>query len=103
LSCEHIKVLGDCELQDYPFTNKSASNEGWKQIRQALHLRPKVEKFAALMRLRSDLLYHIHDIMTKNGFVNVSVPVLTGSECEGGCQVFQVEVKSNPTLILFYF
>ena len=45
------------------------------------------------MRLRSDLLYNIHDIMNKNGFVNVTVPMLTSTDCEGGCQIFQVEVK----------
>lgn len=85
--CDQIEFAGQTEL--FPFHNKEHSDD-WDNIRQHLHLRFKTKHFSSLQRIRSKLLIYTHDYLQSNGYLNVTTPIITMNDCEGGGEAFQV-------------
>ncbi|PIU18613.1 MAG: asparagine--tRNA ligase [Elusimicrobia bacterium CG08_land_8_20_14_0_20_59_10] len=85
LSAKTIKLHGSCCPEKYPIQKKKASDEF---LRTVAHLRPRTNKYAAMLRIRSELAYLIHTYFHEKGFCYVHTPVLTGSDCEGAGEVF---------------
>ena len=54
------------------------------------HLRPRTNLFSATFRVRSVAAYAIHEFFQSRGFVYVHTPIITGSDCEGAGEMFQV-------------
>ena len=54
------------------------------------HLRPRTNTFQAVFRVRSLCAYAIHKFFQERGFVYVHTPLITGSDCEGAGEMFQV-------------
>ena len=54
------------------------------------HLRPRTNTFQAVFRVRSLAAYAIHQFFQERGFVYVHTPLITGSDCEGAGEMFQV-------------
>ena len=91
-SCEiqasAVKVLGFVEDPDtYPMSAKRHSVE---YLRQYAHLRPRTNLMGAVMRIRNTLAYAIHSFFQENGFMWVSTPLITASDCEGAGEMFTV-------------
>ncbi len=42
------------------------------------------------MRVRHSMIYAIHTFFTERGFYNIHTPLITGSDCEGAGEMFQV-------------
>ena len=59
-------------------------------LRTISHLRPRTNTFQAVFRVRSLIAYAIHKYFQEQGFVYVHTPLLTGSDCEGAGEMFQV-------------
>ena len=59
-------------------------------LRTINHLRARTNTFQAVFRVRSLIAFAIHDFFQKNGFVYVHTPIITGSDCEGAGEMFQV-------------
>ena len=59
-------------------------------LRTVSHLRPRTNTFQAVFRVRSLIAYAIHKFFQERGFVYVHTPLITGSDCEGAGEMFQV-------------
>ena len=59
-------------------------------LRTIAHLRPRTNKYGAAFRIRSELSYAIHKFFQNRGFKYVHTPIITGSDCEGAGEMFQV-------------
>ena len=72
---------------DYPIQKKNTSFEF---LRTQAHLRPRTNTFSAVFRVRSLLSFAIHKFFQGKGFVYVHTPIITGSDCEGAGEMFNV-------------
>ncbi len=81
-----IAVEGE-STADYPLQKKRHSFE---YLRTISHLRPRTNTFQAVFRVRSLIAYAIHTFFQERGFVYVHTPIITGSDCEGAGEMFQV-------------
>ena len=72
---------------DYPLQKKRHSPEF---LRTITHLRPRTNLFQAVFRVRSIAAFAIHKFFQERGFVYVHTPLITGSDCEGAGEMFQV-------------
>ena len=59
-------------------------------LREIAHLRPRTNSFGAVARVRSAMSYAIHTFFQERGFLYVHTPIITGSDCEGAGEMFQV-------------
>lgn len=87
LLAKDIFVYGRCNQEEYPIQKKRTSDEF---LRTVAHLRPRTNKYAAMLRVRSELSYAIHKYFRDNGFFYVHTPIITASDCEGAGQMFSV-------------
>ena len=79
--------LEGASTPDYPMQKKRHSLE---YLRTVPHLRPRTNTFQAVFRVRSLIAYAIHQFFQERGFVYVHTPIITGSDCEGAGEMFQV-------------
>ncbi|MCR5731891.1 MAG: asparagine--tRNA ligase [Sphaerochaetaceae bacterium] len=86
MSLKELEVTGVCPT-DYPLQKKRHTIE---YLREIAHLRPRTNIIGATMRVRNTLAYAIHSFFQENGFVYVNTPLITGSDCEGAGEMFQV-------------
>ena len=80
-------VVEGISSADYPLQKKRHSFE---YLRTISHLRPRTNTFQAVFRVRSLIAYAIHQYFQEQGFVYVHTPLITGSDCEGAGEMFQV-------------
>jgi asparaginyl-tRNA synthetase len=76
---------------DYPLQKKRHSDE---YLREIAHLRPRTNKFGAIFRIRSEASYAIHSFFRERGFYYIHTPIITGNDCEGAGELFQVRALS---------
>ncbi|MBR1476532.1 MAG: asparagine--tRNA ligase [Lachnospiraceae bacterium] len=86
MQANEIIVEGDSE-PSYPLQKKRHTFE---YLRTISHLRPRTNTFQAVFRVRSLIAYAIHSFFQERGFVYVHTPLITGSDCEGAGEMFQV-------------
>lgn len=98
IQAEEVTLEG-ASAPDYPLQKKRHSMEF---LRTISHLRPRTNTFQAVFRVRSLCAYAIHQFFQERGFVYVNTPLITGSDCEGAGEMFQVttldleNVPKNP-------
>lgn len=80
---------------DFPLQKKRHSFE---YLRTISHLRPRTNTFQAVFRIRSLIAYAIHTFFMERGFVYVHTPIITGSDCEGAGEMFQVTTMDMENL-----
>ena len=85
-------VAGEIEIyslapDDFPLQKKKHTDE---YLRTIAHLRPRTNKYGAAFRVRSELSFAIHKFFNDRGFRYVHTPIITGSDCEGAGEMFQV-------------
>ncbi len=91
----NIEIEGD-STPDYPLQKKRHSFE---YLRTISHLRPRTNTFQAVFRVRSLCAYAIHKFFQERDFVYVHTPLITGCDCEGAGEMFQVttlDLKNLP-------
>ncbi len=86
IQAAEIAVEG-ASTPDYPLQKKKHSFE---YLRTISHLRPRTNTFEAVFRVRSQIAYAIHKFFQERDFVYVHTPIITGSDCEGAGEMFQV-------------
>ena len=86
LQAEEVTVEGT-STPDYPLQKKRHTLE---YLRTMTHLRPRTNTFQAVFRVRSLAAYAIHRFFQERSFVYVHTPLITGSDCEGAGEMFQV-------------
>lgn len=94
VQAERIELEGSSS-PDYPLQKKRHSFE---YLRTISHLRPRTNTFQAVFRVRSLAAAAIHQFFQERGFVYVHTPLITGSDCEGAGEMFQVTTldPANP-------
>ena len=97
LKALEIRVEGT-STPDYPLQKKRHSVEYLRTIQR---LRPRTNLFSAVFRVRSVAAYAVHTFFQERGFVYIHTPIITGSDCEGAGEMFQVttlNVQDPPRL-----
>ena len=95
IQAEVVTVEGP-STGDYPLQPKRHSMEF---LRTITHLRPRTNTFQAVFRVRSLAAMAIHQFFQERDFVYVHTPLITGSDCEGAGEMFQVttlDLKNIP-------
>ena len=93
---DECKILGESNPELYPIQPKKHSFEF---LRENSHLRTRTNTFSAVMRIRSNLSFAIHEYFKKNGFYYVHTPIITASDAEGAGEQFRVstlDIKNPP-------
>ncbi len=86
IKAENVDII-NIAPENYPLQKKRHSDEF---LRTIAHLRPRTNKYGALFRIRSELIYAIHKFYHDKGFKCLSTPIITGSDCEGAGEMFRV-------------
>ncbi len=86
INAQEIEVLGTCPA-DYPLQKKRHTVEF---LRTMPHLRGRTNLFNAVLRVRSVLAQAIHSYFQDKNYVYINTPLITGSDCEGAGEMFQV-------------
>ncbi|MBS0654679.1 MAG: asparagine--tRNA ligase, partial [Verrucomicrobia bacterium] len=84
---KEITIIGAADPETYPLQKKRHSFEF---LRTIAHLRPRTNTFGAVARVSNSLAHATHCFFQERGFLHVHTPIITGSDCEGGGQMFQV-------------
>ncbi|MDY7032304.1 MAG: asparagine--tRNA ligase [Thermodesulfobacteriota bacterium] len=87
LQAEEIEVMGWADPTVYPLQKKRHSFEF---LRTIAHLRPRTNTFGAVARVRNAMSQAIHTFFQERGFIYIHTPIISGSNCEGAGEMFQV-------------
>ncbi len=82
-----ITLYGAADPDTYPLQKKGHSLEF---LREIAHMRPRTNTFGAVLRVRHAMAYAIHKYFNDKGFFYLHTPIITGSDCEGAGQMFNV-------------
>ena len=83
-----VEILGlNNDRRRYPLSKKYHTVE---HLRENLHLRPRSNLIAASVRIRNAVSFATHLFFQSNGFMYIHTPIVTGSDCEGAGEMFQV-------------
>ena len=86
INAESIEILGVCP-PEYPLQKKRHTLEF---LRTMPHLRGRTNTFNAVFRVRSTAAAALHEYFQSRNYVYVNTPLITGSDCEGAGEMFQV-------------
>lgn len=89
-----VEIEGE-STADYPLQKKRHTLE---YLRTIPHLRARTNTFQAVFRVRSLIAYAIHKFFQERDFVYVHTPIITGSDCEGAGEMFQVTTLPSDNL-----
>ncbi len=81
-----MRVIGESPA-DLPASKKRHTLE---YLRTIAHLRPRANPFQSAFRVRSLAAQAVHRFMHERGFLYAHTPILTGNDCEGAGEMFQV-------------
>ncbi len=87
VKADSVTVHGWADPASYPMQKKGHTLEF---LREKAHLRPRTNTFGAVMRVRNQVCWSIHQFFQEQGFFYVHAPIITGSDCEGAGQMFRV-------------
>ena len=87
IQASEIEVYGECDPVRYPLQKKDTSFE---YLRTVAHMRPRTNTFGAVLRLRSQMAFAIHEYFHSKGFVYLHTPLITAADAEGAGNMFQV-------------
>ena len=81
-----IEIYGECDAT-YPLQKKGHSMEF---LREIAHLRPRTNTFGAVLRIRHNMAFAIHNFFNSKGFYYLHTPLITAADAEGAGAMFQV-------------
>ena len=87
IKAEDITLIGKADPDQYPLQKKRHSFEF---LREIAHLRARTNTFGSVFRIRNALSFAIHKFFQERGFIYVHTPIITGSDCEGAGEIFNV-------------
>ena len=86
INASSVTVLGESDT-DYPLQKKRHTVEFLRTIPT---IRPRGNLFNAVFRIRSVAAFALHKYFNERNFVYLHTPIITGSDCEGAGEMFQV-------------
>jgi len=90
-----LSVIGTTP-SDYVLQKKRHSLEF---LREIAHLRPRTNTISAVARIRSAMSFAIHQFFHQRDFIYIHTPIITGSDCEGAGEMFQVTTLSIDNIV----
>ena len=87
IQAREIEVYGECYPMRFPLQKKDTSFE---YLRTVAHMRMRTNTFGAVLRIRNQMAFAIHEYFHSKGFVYLHTPLITASDCEGAGQMFHV-------------
>ena len=87
IQAREIEVYGECDPMRFPLQKKDTSFE---YLRSVAHMRMRTNTFGAVLRIRNQMAFAIHEYFHDKGFVYLHTPLITASDAEGAGQMFQV-------------
>ena len=87
IQAKSIEVYGECDPMRFPLQKKDTTFE---YLRTVAHMRMRTNTFGAVLRIRNQMAFAIHEYFHSKGFVYLNTPLITESDCEGAGQMFQV-------------
>ena len=84
LQATKIELLKQVD-EDFPLQNKK---QGLEFLRDNAHLRPRTNLFNAVMRVRSELAYAIHNYFHEHEYIWAATPLITSNDGEGAGETF---------------
>jgi asparaginyl-tRNA synthetase len=82
-----FSIIGDVDAASYPLSKKTHSREF---LREIAHLRPRSNLIGAVARVRASMCQAVHGFFKDRNFLYVHTPIVTGADCEGAGEMFQV-------------
>ena len=86
IQATEIEIYGECDAT-YPLQKKGHSMEF---LREIAHLRPRTNTFGAVLRIRHNMAFAIHNFFNSKGFYYLHTPLITAADAEGAGAMFQV-------------
>ena len=96
IQAKEIKIIGECDAENYPLQKKRHSFEF---LRTIAHLRPRTNTIGAVARVRNALAFATHKFFQEQGFLYINTPIVTTSDCEGAGEMFKIttlDLKNPP-------
>jgi asparaginyl-tRNA synthetase len=93
LRAAELHLIGESDPTKYPLQKKRHSFEF---LRTIAHLRPRTNTQGAVLRVRNALAFATHLFFQQRGFLYIQTPLITGSDCEGGGEMFRVTTLEDP-------
>ncbi len=87
VQAQEIEVYGTCDPNTYPLQKKGHSLEF---LREIAYLRPRTNTFGAILRIRHNMAFAIHNFFHQKGYYYIHTPIITSSDAEGAGQMFRV-------------
>ena len=87
IQAKEIEIYGECDPMRFPLQKKDTSFE---YLRSVAHMRMRTNTFGAVLRIRNQMAFAIHEYFHSKGFVYLHTPLITASDCEGAGQMFHV-------------
>ena len=86
LHAKSVQII--CKTDEtYPLQKKGSTLEF---LRDNAYLRPRVNLFNAVFRIRSVAANAVHSYFQQNGYLYVNTPLITTTDCEGSDQMFKI-------------
>ena len=104
---EDKRQIGGFELQvtdlkiihlseEYPLAKKA---HGVQFLMKNRHLWLRSKRQWAIMRVRNNIIFAIHNFFQKNGFIQADSPIFTGNAVEGTSTLFETEFYDRPAYL----
>ncbi len=87
IQAREIEIYGECDPMRFPLQKKDTSFE---YLRSVAHMRLRTNTFGAVLRIRNQMAFAIHEYFHDKGFVYLHTPLITASDAEGAGQMFHV-------------
>lgn len=85
----HVKAIKIIQIaDDYPVTPKS---HGVEFLMNNRHLWLRSQRQWAVMRVRNQIIYAIHNFFQERNFVQMDTPIFTGNAAEGSTTLFETD------------
>jgi asparaginyl-tRNA synthetase len=82
--------------QDYPIAKKE---HGVEFLMDNRHLWLRSNRQWAIMKIRNQIIFSIHDFFHRNGFVQMDAPLFTANASEGSSNLFETDFFGDPAYL----
>ena len=94
LHCQALQVYHEAE--EYPIAKKEHGVDFLMDLR---HLWLRSRRQWAIMRIRNQIIWSIHQFFQERGFMQMDAPIFTGNACEGTSTLFATEFFEEPAYL----
>jgi asparaginyl-tRNA synthetase len=94
LHISQLEIIGHSE--DYPISNKA---HGIEFLADNRHLWLRSKRQWAIMKIRNQIIFAIHNFFQKEGFVQMDAPIFTGNAAEGTTTLFSTDFYEQPAYL----